>query len=259
MGDLERDGYTVLERFADPAAVAPLVEARLRVDDGPACARPHNTLVPLGWQDTIVRRLLASADRVREAAGARDLRWISGYVSFKEPRSPALWWHQDWWCWEHPVSYRAAAAQVAAVCYLGATDTARGALRLLPGSHRRSAPIHALLPEAHAGETIDPAHPAMADLPGQVTPVLRAGDAVLMDYRLLHGTHANAGDRRRDAVILNFAPDWGGLPEDIRAHLISHPCLPPDGDATPLLPSYDGERRDLPLSRDAPARFAMRG
>lgn len=103
---------------------------------------------------------------------------------------------------------------------------------------------------------------AMRDRPEQVTFSLRAGDAILMDYRLLHGTHANTSARRRDCVLLNFASDWRGLPADIRGHLISHSALPGPGETRPttgvmadLLPAFDGPRRDLELNRTAPAHF----
>lgn len=268
---LAGDGFALLPRFAGPAALAVLggaVAARLdRAGDG-ACERPHNTLVPLCWDDPVVSLLLGNRQRrarVRSSAAAEDLRWISGYVSLKEARTPPLWWHQDWWCWDHPVSLRARPPQVALLVYLCDTGPENGALRVLPGSHRRSAPIHALLPEPHAEEAglLDPAHPALADLPGQCTLSLRAGDAVLLDYRLLHGTHANAGATRRDAVLLSFTPSWRGLPGDVRGHLIDHPALPRDDEAATatwqaeLLPRHGGPRATLPLNRHAPRTFAI--
>ena len=88
-----------------------------------------------------------------------------------------------------------------------------------------------------------------------------------IDYRLLHGTHANTSDLRRDCVILNFAPSWRDLPEEVRAHLIGHSALPGVGEVTQsgwswervLLPRYDGTRRDLRLNRCAPAEFEVDG
>ena len=87
----------------------------------------------------------------------------------------------------------------------------------------------------------------------------------MTDYRLLHGTHANASDQRRDCILLTFAPSWEAMPDDVRAHLIRHPALPTaaeratlGGWPAELLPHYDGEPRDLPLSRVAPGAFAMR-
>jgi hypothetical protein len=45
---------------------------------------------------------LAGAGRRRAVAavsGGDDLRWISGYVSTKEPRTPPLWWHHGRGSW----------------------------------------------------------------------------------------------------------------------------------------------------------------
>lgn len=231
------------------------------------CERPHNTLVPLRWCEPAVASFLGSGRltaALRGATEARDLRWISGYVSIKDPGSPPLWWHQDWWCWDHPVSYRREAPQVALLCYLEDTDASNGALRVLPGSHRHGLPLHACLPEAHEEPAeIAAGHPAVQPHPDEVTLEMRAGDAVIVDYRLLHGTHPNSSRRRRDCLILNFAPAWNELPRDIQAHLIQAPSLPRAGDREPLdaesllLPAFKGARRDLPLSRMPPVNFAI--
>jgi hypothetical protein len=260
----ERDGYAVLGRFLEPRELAALrdeVDQALAAPRDPSCERPHNTLVPLRWDDAVVDRVLSDGARSRRLAAvldADDLRWISGYLTLKEPGSPALWWHQDWWCWDHPISFAPRAAQVALLCYLTATDDERAALRVLPGSHRERTALHAALPEAHAraAEELDLAHTAMTDHADQVTLRLAAGDAVLMDYRLLHGTHPNRSAARRDGVLLTFAPSWRTLPPEIRGHLICHPALPSGGFADRpwaerLLPSYDGPRADLPLNRAA--------
>lgn len=186
-------GYTRLDGFLGEetlAALRPAVEAVLAAPEVPGCDREHNRLAPLRWDDEIVALVLADAARRRaiaRATGAGDLRWISGYVSTKEPGSGALDWHRDWWCWDHPVSLRPAAAQVALLIYLTATDERTGALRVIPGSHRgRGA--------------------------REITLQAAPGDAVALDYRLLHGTHPNAGTARRDAVLLSFTPCWRELP-----------------------------------------------
>jgi len=228
-----------------------------------SCERPNNTLVPLRWDDVLVDLVLMRHKLIAASIGARDLRWISGYVSVKEPHSPPLWWHQDWWAWSHPVSFQREAPQVAVLCYLCDTAVETGALRILPGSHAASVPLHHVLPEAHSDEStgLDLTHSAMADQPEQITLALRAGDAVVTDYRLLHGTHANAGNHRRDCVLLSLTPHWRELPADVRSHLISHPALPRDDEPRPpaalaaVLPSFAGPRRDLPLNRNAPPVF----
>lgn len=268
----DRDGFVVLDRFLEPgefADVRAAVDALAATCPGSYCSRPNNTLLPLRWNDRIVRLFLDSERRVRiltEALCAVDLKWISGYVSIKEARSPALWWHQDWWCWDHAVSYRRAAPQVAVLCYLTATDERNAALRVLPGSHHRSSPIHASLPEPHskAADDLEPGHVAISDHPDQVTLRLEAGDAVAIDYRLLHGTHGNSSDARRDCILLSFTPAWAELPEDIRGHLICHPAQPADDEPPPrgpwetrILPTFDGTRADLRVNRLAPGCFAV--
>ena len=219
--------------------------------------------------DPIVEGMLSSERRraaLVEATGADDLRWISAYVSVKEPLSAPLWWHQDWWCWLQPVTYRRVASQVAVLCYLTDTGAHNAALRVLPGTHHRSVDLHGQLPEAHAAasDALDPGHAAMRDHPDQVTIEARAGDAVVVDYRLLHGTHANATRRRRDCLVLTFTPSWRTLPEAIRAHLIRHPALPAPAERASVgepvrrwLPDYAGVPRDLPLDRVAPSDFAI--
>lgn len=270
--DFESDGFAVLHGFLEIGElprIKALIDLMLRSPSEQACRRPHNDLFPLRWNDDLVRLLLESSSRTRRLATvsiANDLKWISGYVSIKQAQSPALWWHQDWWCWHHEASYRRTSPQIATLCYVDKTNMHNGALRLLPGSHHRSAPIHALLPDAHsqAAEELDLRHPAMNNLPGQVTLSLEAGDAVMMDYRLLHGTHANSSAIRRDCIILNFAPSWQQLPNNIRAHLIRHPAQPSQNEIVPksisdlgLLPTFHSEASDLPLNRNAPHQFAV--
>ena len=270
--DFVRDGFVVLHRFLSGSEIAEIQIAVTSLVHSPpdsACSRPNNTLLPFRWNNRIVEIALASKHRLQvlaEVLGAEDLKWISGFVSIKDARSPALWWHQDWWCWDHPVSYRQASPQVALLCYLTATDMQNGALRILPGTHHRSAAIHACLPQAnvHGIADIEPSHIAMSDHANQVTLGLNAGDAVAIDYRLLHGTHGNASDARRDCIILNFTPAWRDLPSDIRGPLISHPALPAAEEypalmswASDILPRFLGEPRDLPVIRMAPHGFKI--
>jgi hypothetical protein len=243
MSGLRDDGYALLPGWLtgrELASACRTATALSSADAVAGCPRPNNTLLPLRWDDALVGLLLDGARRISTLAAvtdATDLRWISGYLSVKEPRSGALEWHQDWWCWDHPASYEPPALQVALLVYLGDTDERSGALRVRPGSHR--------------GRAGDP-----------ITLSVRAGDAVVLDYRLLHGTHPNAAGRRRDAVLLSFAPSWAELREDIRGHLISHLAQPTAAESAagspvaPLLPRFDGPRRDLPLNRRPDWRVA---
>jgi len=155
---------------------------------------------------------------------------------------------------------------LAVLTYLDDTRPDNGALRILPYSHHRSAPIHALLPEAHrkSAEELRSDDPAMNDLPEGVTLALRPGDAVVIDYRLLHGTHPNSSAHRRDCVLLSFTPSWRRLPIELKSHLIQHPALPSESERragsssiAPLLPQFDGAQTSVPLNRNAPPRFEI--
>jgi hypothetical protein len=270
--EFDTDGYVALSRFLDrreTAEVQALVEPAVRLSCDSVCKRPQNMLSPLRWNDPIVQRIVRSKRRMqalRDATDGGDLKWISGYISIKEAFSPALWWHQNWWCWDYPVIFRREAPQIAVLCYLTDTSIHNGALRVLPGSHRKSVPIHSTLPEAHSQSAggLGSEHVAMNGLPDQSTPGLRAGDAVALDYRLLHGTHPNSSNGRPDCILLSFTPSRRRLPEDIRAHLIDHPALPLANEATQasqvfpnLLPAFEGERRSLALNRNAPPEFKI--
>lgn len=207
------DGYVTTKGWIPPREVKSIlrvIQQLLRSPHEPSCSRPNNLLLPLRWSDATVQQLLASERRVQllpEALAAEDLRWISGYFSIKEEHSGPLWWHQDWWCWDHPASFQRRAPQVAVLCYLTNTDQASGALRVLPGPHHKGIPLHASLLEISDGGSDEPValeSPAMSEHPEQVTLPAEPGDAVLIDYRLLHGTFSNASPLRRDCVILNF-------------------------------------------------------
>jgi hypothetical protein len=270
-GHFESDGWCSIPTFIDAGE---LESARIALSEAlsaprQSCARrPGNHLVLLRWLDRVVGCLLGSKRRIaqlRELTRAADLRWLSGYASIKPPYSPPLWWHQDWWCWNHPVSFERPAAQVAVLCYLTDTSESNGALRILPGSHRRSTSLHAALPEAHAQDVdnLPFDHPAMRDSSDQVTASVRAGDAVVLDYRLLHGTHPNGTPEQRSCILLSFFPNWRALPSELQAHCALHPALPSQDEhvsgewCEDLLPRYSGTPADFGVDRVPPANFCI--
>jgi ectoine hydroxylase-related dioxygenase (phytanoyl-CoA dioxygenase family) len=241
------------------------VQRRLALPRDTMMNRVGNDLVPLRWNDPIVTRLLGRTSvlaRIRSAVAAADMRWISAYISSKGGSTPALLWHQDWWCWDHAISFAVTAPQIAVLCYLSDTGHHTGALRVLPGSHLRALPIHAKLPEPHsaAAEQLPLDHAALSDHEGQITLDLCRGDAVAIDYRLLHGTHPNRSLSRRDALLFSFTPNWRCLPEAIRAHLAMHTALPNAtewptiGRVEGIFPQYDGTPASLQINRVAPSR-----
>jgi ectoine hydroxylase-related dioxygenase (phytanoyl-CoA dioxygenase family) len=104
----------------------------------------------------------------------------------------------------------------------------------------------------------------MTDRPDQITVSVQAGDAAVLDYRLLHGTHANDTPDRRDCLLLSFIPDWCGLPSELKAHLIVHPALPGEGEGSShlvngyadLLPRFAGTSTTLAVNRLPPTIFS---
>ncbi|MGH9748557.1 MAG: hypothetical protein ACRD6R_01360 [Candidatus Polarisedimenticolia bacterium] len=93
---IKHDGLAVLPGFLRDHEVeeaGALVDLLRRDPPHAGCARPHNTLLPMRWNDPLVRLVLDSNPRIIrlvEAVSAADLRWISGYVSIKEAQSPPL-------------------------------------------------------------------------------------------------------------------------------------------------------------------------
>ena len=183
--------------------------------------------------------------------------WMSGFVISKPPRSPELFWHQDWWGWNEPCSYEPPPQQLFLMYYLVDTDRSNGCLRAIAGSHLHRHPMHEHVEEAHTDDLrsmTDPDHPAYQPAQGEVDVPVRAGDLVIGDSRLLHGAHGNKGDRRRTVITLWYIPLYHQLPESIRAHLARHPRPETWTDVTrgelkPLTAVYEGGEEPVTWNR----------
>ena len=153
--------------------------------------------------------------------GFRGTLFSSGYVISKPPGGPALFWHQDWWGWRHPISRQDRIAQVALFLYMTDTTRENGCLRLIPGSHRRPHPLHDLV-DAHdptLAEVKNPDDPAFASHPDAVDVPVTAGDVVVVDARLIHGAHPNRSEGERTNITLWWHPDYEDLPASLRARI----------------------------------------
>ncbi len=221
------DGYAVVEDVLDGPAlarlqalaagcVADLTEAHR------AKYRSEGSLIPVADYPAFAEfiahpGLLSAFDRL----GLEDVRFTSGYVISKPPRGPALFWHQDWWGWDDPISYTDRLAQFFVFLYLTDTTPENGCLRVVPGTHRRRHPMHDMM-EAHSddlAQVADPDDPAFAEHPDAVAVPVRAGDMVIGDARLIHGAYPNRSDSERTLITLWFHPGYAALPEPIRARL----------------------------------------
>lgn len=163
----------------------------------------------------------AKARDVMTKLGFSDPKFGSGYLISKPPSGPPLFWHQDWWAWDDPISYTDEIAQVFFMYYLTDTTPENGCLRVLPGTHRRKHALHDA--DAAHGEELsrvdDPDHLLYGMVSGEVPVPVRAGDLVIGDARLLHSAHANRSGQERSLITLWFHPNAKGLPKGMRARI----------------------------------------
>ena len=153
--------------------------------------------------------------------GFEDTVFSSGYLISKPAKSPPLFWHQDWWGWDHPSSYTSTIAQFFVMIYLQKTDRENGCLRVIPGSHRKDFELLSSL-EAHTDELSaynDPSSIQFQNLDEEVGVEVDVGDVVFGDARLLHGAYGNNSDRERGLLTLWYHPNFGDLPGAIRSSI----------------------------------------
>jgi len=245
---LRRDGYCVVPGVLDPAMLG-----RVRAQAGEALKtitpehraahRSQGSLVQVadfpGFAELIAWPPTLAA---LAGLGLTDVRYSSGYVISKPPRSPALFWHQDWWGWEDDVSYTDTICQVFLFYYLRDTTPENGCLRVLPGSHRRRHALHDLL-DAHderLGRVDDPNDVAYGGAAGEVAVPVNAGDVVIGDARVLHGSYANASDVERTLITLWYHHAFSAQSAGLQNRVYQAFCREaidtdaPDGDAERL-------------------------
>jgi hypothetical protein len=263
---LLRDGYCVFEQVLDRPMLAELTEVteRLLAEVPPADAeryRYQGSNISLAYQHPVFPRLFTwpKALEALAALGFDEPKWWSAFLLSKAPHAPPLYWHQDWWAWDHPCSADPTPQQVFLMYYLTDTCVENGCLRVIPGTHRCRIPLHDELPDAHSEATYHAStdtplfqrHPEEVDVP------VRAGDLVIGDARLLHAAHANQTDRRRSCLTLWYFPTYAELPEPVQAFIASHHPRPPaDYPAGPeferlkeLFPHYTGAAEPVQWNR----------
>ena len=224
---LGADGFCRVQGVLDPASLQATRETAESAlgsigADHRAQWRSQGSLVPIA--DHLAFAALIAHPGFQEMFGRlgfQGTRFSSGYVISKPPGGPALFWHQDWWGWRHPISREGRIVQVALFLYMTDTTPENGCLRLIPGTHRRPHPLHDLV-NAHdptLAEVRNPEDTAFASHPDEVDVPVTAGDVVVVDARLIHGAHPNRSDKERTNITLWWHPDYEGLPATIRARI----------------------------------------
>ena len=180
-------------------------------------------------KDELVDFLIEHPASIMYALGLGDFKSGGTFQIISKPaQAPALYWHQDWARWDDPISMSPWPQQVFLNWYLTDTYVSNGCLRAIPGSHRKRLDLHDHLIQAHeaggyhikeTNEWMFMDHPQAVDVP------VKAGELMIGDARMLHGTHPNRSDERRTVLLgwfyrrSNVAPDsWQGeIPDEIAA------------------------------------------
>ena len=224
---LKTEGFCHVPGVLDPAALRATraaAEAALAAvgADHRAQWRSQGSLVPVADHPSFAPLVAHPGFQTMFGQlGFRGTRFSSGYVISKPPGGPALFWHQDWWGWQHPISREDRIAQVALFLYMTDTTRENGCLRLIPGSHRSPHSLHDLV-DAHGptlAEVRNPGDAAFASHPDEVDVPVTAGDVVVVDARLIHGAHPNRSGRERTNITLWWHPDYEALPASLRARI----------------------------------------
>ena len=221
------EGYCVIERVLDDVLLDDI--SRLSAEALSVTSSEHRTqnrsqgsLINIadypGYAPLIGN---AKARSVFQRWSFADPRFSSGYLISKPPSGPALFWHQDWWGWDDPISYSDEITQVFLMYYLTDTTPENGCLRVLPGSHRRRHALHDA--DAAHGESLsrvdDPNNSLYGSIDDEVPVPVQAGDLVIGDARLLHSAYANRSDDERSLITLWFHPNYRDLPAGMRARI----------------------------------------
>ncbi|MFA6114828.1 MAG: phytanoyl-CoA dioxygenase family protein [Sphingomonas sp.] len=197
--DLIRTG-SALVPFLDEAEVASLLEALSALRTS---AFPPSTIVgqPLTYHSTA---LDSDADyRARTFSVARDAaaphidRLLDGFeiatagILIKEPGTGSLGLHSDWTLTEDPDGLA-----ITIWCPLVDVDESNGCLHVVPGSHRLVRHVNGPGIKGYQGRFQQELKERAVAVP------MRAGEALVFDSSLLHGSPVNQSAYNRPAIML---------------------------------------------------------
>ena len=261
---LIRDGYCAIEQVLTPemlARVRAASDGLLEAQSAEHFEEQKSTGSMISvYDDPFFADLVAYPPALAAlgSLGYANPRWSSGFVISKPGHSPPLFWHQDWWGWNDPISYTDIPQQLFLMYYLVDTRIENGCLRVIAGSHRKRHRMHDAVPTAHTDElrrATDPSHPVYQPMAEDQAVPVRAGDLVIGDSRLLHGSFANQSGQRRAVITLWYHPTFETAPPRIQAHLSNKQSrviewpLRAQEIVQRLVPSYEGEAEPLEWNR----------
>ena len=228
LGQLARDGYTVVEGVAGPEQIEPLLALAQEISGvdmaDPATWDPDREEILALWGHQAqwdLRQHPPVYEAFAAAYGERELAVSQDRLGVKVPGKRGMRIHHDVDPHDPPRVF-------GGLVYLTDTPPERGAFRCVPGLFRE---LDAWL-ERHPGagvDLVDPEGHEVVAVPG------RAGDMVLWDVRLPHANGENLADAPRVVQYVSMFPHgaWG----DTRA---DHVELWRSGRANPAFRSVPG-------------------
>lgn len=193
-------GYVVVD-LLDAAEVEQLVSASR---NGKPAYSPPNDPANATYMSVYDKEHLPIADRVlKPRLDTAMRRHVSGYRALigvffvKEPNTQALPIHQ------HPPSlFDLTDVAICCWCALNDIDEANGVLRVVPRSHRITRHVETARFRPYFADFAQRVYEAYS-----VPVPVRAGQAVIFDNSLLHGSGPNVTNRRRTAVFSLLIPE----------------------------------------------------
>ena len=221
------EGYFVIPKLLDESFLERLQGATNvlleRQDEEAGRAQLSTGSMVNVTEDPLFAELVAypSALEVLRSFGSICPRWSSGYIISKPPDSPALFWHQDWWGWEHKSSYTDFIHQIFVMVYLTDTTRENGCLKFLPGSHRAKHKFHESK-NAHSEELArvdNPNDPLFLNEKEEIDVPSKLGDIVVGDARVLHAANKNNSDKKRSLITLWYHPHYNQMTDEMRSRI----------------------------------------
>ena len=264
------DGYCHLPGIAPPDLIAQIRQSADRMaeelpHDLKQKHRLQGSLIDVRTHSDMAQLIaLPNALEALRQLGFPKPKFYSGYIISKPPETaPALFWHQDGFGWDEPISYTNTPVQFFLMYYLIDTNRHNGCLRVIPGSHLKRHRLHSL-PPAHTDEIqrADEGHPALQIDPDEVDVPVRAGDLVIGDARLLHAAHPNRSNQRRTVITLWYCPLYDQMPEPVQAIYGKERGKPDDWTdeawtlVEPLVANYRGNAEPAAYNRVPDERLA---
>ncbi|MEZ4696932.1 MAG: phytanoyl-CoA dioxygenase family protein [Rhodothermales bacterium] len=140
-------------------------------------------------------------DYVEPLLGPNFVMWASNFF-IKEPRSlQSVTWHQDAYYW--PLEPTASCTVWLA---FDDVDTANGAMRVIPGSHRSGILKHSRLGGTGSSVLDLECDTSAFDLDTVTDLPMRAGQISVHSDQLIHGSPGNPSDRRRAGLTIRYSP-----------------------------------------------------